>query len=157
MVYLVPDGTAREIDQIREASLDSVVAGQGIPVLIDITSLSNGTYLVYATDTALNISDPASLVVLGVGIEPHLIGSVKVYPNPFTSSTTLGFYLQRDGQMMLSVYDSQGKQVRIESLGYFGSGQHFLSVERGEMESGVYLFRLENDEGIGYSGRWTIR
>ena len=157
MVYLVPGGTDKEIDLIREEALDSAEAEGGNPVIIDISPLDNGTYLLFAADTVLNISDPASLVILGVGIRSFEQGGFRSYPNPFITSTTLRFHLYEDQRMNLSVFDSQGHEVRRVRLGLLSSGEHMLKFQREGLETGLYLFRLENEQGKGYSGRWIIQ
>jgi len=157
MVYLVRDGTAKDIEVIRTESLDSAEVEGGIPVLMMITGLDNGSYLVYAADTVLNLSDPARVVVLGVGIDSDPVTGFISYPNPFSSATSVRLTLLLDQQLTLSVYDGRGVLVRKEPLGGFHAGTHRIIVRREGMEEGHYFFRLENDRGMSWSGRWIIQ
>jgi serine protease AprX len=105
----------------------------------------------------MNISEPASLVILGVGIRSHELDQLRTYPNPFTTSTTLRFRLRTDQQIGVSVYDSRGLEVRRELIGHLSAGDHTIVFRRGQLEAGLYLFRLENKDGIGYSGHLIIQ
>jgi hypothetical protein len=157
MVYLVPEGTVSGIMEIRASSLDSAAVSSEYPLIMPINGLSNGTYWIYAADTVMNISEPASLVILGVGIRSHQLDQLRTYPNPFTTSTTLRFNLHEDQSMTLSVYDNQGHEIRRESLGPLPSGEHSLMIHREGLGQGLYLFRLQNQRGEGYSGSWIIQ
>jgi chitodextrinase len=157
MVYLVPDGTAGELAMIREASLDSAEISDDSPVLIGIAGLTNGSYDVYAADTVMNLSEPATVEILGVGVQSRTPVTFQTYPNPFSTTTTLKFHSQQDQWLHLTLFDSHGREVRKEFLGFFSSGQHQITFQRKGLESGLYLFRLENEKGKGDTGRWIIR
>jgi hypothetical protein len=105
----------------------------------------------------MNLSTPASVIILGVGLDNHLIGTFSCFPNPFSKSTTLRFALRNDQSLTLSVYNSQGAQVRKVTLGQYPAGDHQVTFRREGIAGGVYLFRLENDKGEGRSGRWIIQ
>jgi hypothetical protein len=81
----------------------------------------------------------------------------QTYPNPFSTTTTLKFHSQQDQWLHLTLFDSHGREVRKEFLGFFSSGQHQITFQRKGLESGLYLFRLENEKGKGDTGRWIIR
>jgi hypothetical protein len=157
MVYLVPDGTARELAIIRELSLDSAEILDDSPVLFGIAGLTNGTYLVYAADSVMNLSEPATVEILGVGVRSSVVDAFQTYPNPFSTHTILKFHNQQEQWLHLTLFDSQGRKVRKEFLGFFYTGQHEITFRRKGLESGLYLFRLENKKGKGDTGWWIIR
>ncbi|MBK6482420.1 MAG: fibronectin type III domain-containing protein [Chitinophagaceae bacterium] len=41
--------------------------------------------------------------------------SIKVYPNPFTSSSTISFYLYQDSQVLIELFDVTGKKTANDS------------------------------------------
>ena len=157
VAYLVPQGTGSEIDLIRESALDTALLEADQPVLFGLAGLSNETYWVVASDTAMNLSAPHPVVVLGVGIGKHRQGSVGTYPNPFRESTTLRFSLEQPRHLKLLVVDSRGQQIRAEPLGDFAAGEHRVTFHRENLKEGFYLFRIEDSRGNGWSGRWLIR
>jgi hypothetical protein len=126
-------------------------------MLFSLDGLTNGTYWVYARDTVVNISEPQSVVIVGVGMEPRSIGSFITYPNPFSKETSLRFFLEEHQQLRLVVYDSRGEMVRWVPLGSFAPGEHQVDVLRGDLTEGIYIFRLENETGRGSTGKWIIR
>ena len=82
------------------------------------------------------------------------------YPNPFNPSTRIAFDLPRDMDVRLSVYDIRGHLVKIlvnESLG--AGNQEILwdgsDSRGGSVSSGIYLYRLETEDGM-MAGRMTL-
>ncbi len=156
-IYLVPDGTPAQIDAIRGATIDSVEAAAGIAVQFSISGLPNGIYLLFATDSAGNISLPEAVTIFGVGIGQFSVDHFNAYPNPFSQSTTLQFSLMEGERMWLKVIDALGKQVMQRSLGEFPAGAHRLLIPRDGLREGLYFFRLENSAGEGWSRRMIIQ
>lgn len=157
MIYLVPEGTEAELTVIREASLDSLTATAGIAVDIPVSGFANGTYWLFATDSADNISAPEEFIVLGVGIEDYSIGQLNLYPNPFSTTATIEFSLQQDQLIWLEIFDSKGRKVRRELLGHLSAGSQQIPLQRNGLGEGLYLYRLENARGEGWTARLIIR
>jgi murein DD-endopeptidase MepM/ murein hydrolase activator NlpD len=68
-------------------------------------------------------------------------------PNPFNPTTTIGFSLDRDGEVVLSVHDLQGRRVATLHKGRLGAGEHSVRWDGrgsggGPAASGVYLVQL---------------
>jgi hypothetical protein len=85
-----------------------------------------------------------------VGIEEASRDQVKIYPNPFTRSTTLRFPNPEGDAYTLYIMDLSGKVMRIERE----IRESHLVIERGSLENGMYLFRLEGPSS--YRGRFII-
>jgi glucuronoarabinoxylan endo-1,4-beta-xylanase len=156
MIYLVPFNTPRWIDQIREAALDSLEARADSAVQFMITGLGNGTYWLYAIDSALNISDFEPFQVVGVGMQSPVIGPLGLYPNPVSGTASLQFALDREQLLWLVLLDSQGREVRRENLGHLSAGDHRQPFLRGGLQSGFYLLRIEGAGGRGRNLRVMI-
>lgn len=157
MVYLVPEGTEKVLPGIRNAALDSTEVEAEKVAEIPITGLENGTYWFYACDSAENISEPAVLILLGVGRESQHVSAFKLYPNPFTEQSTIYFTLDMEQEMWLTLMDSQGRVFRKETLGVLPSGKQSLVIQRRDLPGGIYFFRLENSGSEGPAGSIIIQ
>jgi len=75
--------------------------------------------------------------------EYNLISS---FPNPFNSSTTIGFNLTKSSLITLSVYDLRGKLVKTLIDNQFRSvGSHSMSWKVEALTSGIYIVNLSNN------------
>ena len=72
----------------------------------------------------------------------HLAGA---YPNPFNSSTTITFGLDKSAPTRLAVYDLQGMLVRELADERMASGTHKVVWDAGDLGAGVYMVRLEGN------------
>lgn len=80
--------------------------------------------------------------------------NIKFYPNPFTDHITFEFEnLQTSSAQPLSfsLYDMQGRQIRKE----FYQG-HSFTFFRKDLANGLYLFRIENQDGLIGTGKLVI-
>jgi len=71
-----------------------------------------------------------------------------VAPNPFNPTTTIGFTLERESYINISVYDVSGRHIRNLVKGTISEGYHEvrwngLNAEGREAASGVYFCRLK--------------
>jgi hypothetical protein len=73
-------------------------------------------------------------------------GAFELYqntPNPFASSTLIGFYLPEATSATLTISDVQGKVVKVIE-GDFSKGYNTVSLKRGDLgASGVLYYRLD--------------
>jgi ligand-binding sensor domain-containing protein len=73
------------------------------------------------------------------------------YPNPFNPTTTIDFYLNRAGQVELTVYDILGNKLSTIASGEFTAGKHSLiwngkDAFGNQVASGVYLYQLKTQD-----------
>ena len=66
-------------------------------------------------------------------------------PDPFTTSTTIGFELPEAGHVRLDVYDISGRLVETLIDGEMATGEHTVSLDGSQLEPGVYLLRLHSE------------
>ena len=64
------------------------------------------------------------------------------YPNPFNSSTTITYTLDRSGPVELNVYDLTGRVVSILADGVRPAGNHTVRFNADGFPTGTYLYRL---------------
>jgi hypothetical protein len=87
-----------------------------------------------------------------------LMGS---YPNPFNPSTTIEFYLARDSEVELTIYDAAGRTVRrlIQSRPMHAGTHQILwngvKDGGGTAASGVYFYRFRAD-GVEMSSKLVL-
>lgn len=64
------------------------------------------------------------------------------YPNPFNPSTTIEFSIPRHGNVRLAVFDHLGREVAVLAEGEYQAGTHSCQFSGSELQSGVYMYRL---------------
>jgi hypothetical protein len=65
------------------------------------------------------------------------------FPNPFNPSTVIRFFLPRDGDVELAVFDASGRLVERLAGGRMGRGLHSIAwAPAGRTASGVYFYSL---------------
>ncbi len=120
--------------------------GQTSMMIDTLTSLLNrGEIEIGAKSGTVIVTDPCLLPLVATG--GILLEQNR--PNPFSTSTAVGFKIIDDGYVRLSVYDRHGREVRVLVEGELSKGT-YTQVLRGEdLPSGLYFYRL-------YSGS-TVR
>ncbi len=72
------------------------------------------------------------------------------YPNPFNSSTTIGYVLEKEGNVRLTIFDLTGRSIATLADGQQGAGLHRVvwngTDDKGAaVTSGIYFYRIEVD------------
>ncbi len=81
--------------------------------------------------------------------------SLENYPNPFNPTTEIRFELPASSMVNLTVYDTQGREVRRLLNEELGAGNHTATFEATGLPSGVYLYRLTAG-AVTETGRMTL-
>ena len=89
-------------------------------------------------DGAFEYSDVLSIPVASTDV----MALYKNYPNPFNPSTTISYALPVSGHVNLTVYDMQGRAVRVLVNAQRAAGRHEVTFNAGGLASGLYLYRL---------------
>ena len=77
---------------------------------------------------------------------PKAFTLARAYPNPFRTSTTIGYDLRHAAPVMLSVYDALGRRVRLLSLGMQAAGPHQIHLAADGLAPGLYLYELRTPD-----------
>ncbi len=80
----------------------------------------------------------------GIGVPPYAFESLSVSPNPFNSSITISFGLDKSAHTRLAVYDIKGREVRELLNERMKAGEQKVVWDAPSLSAGVYLVRLEN-------------
>jgi Lysyl oxidase len=115
--------------------------------LSEIIDIVNHDY----QQTITRIAD-GCLMVVSVE-EGGMVNNMRttVEPNPFGDYTLLQFDNKQGNSFELSLTDVQGRVVRQ----YSDIRESIVKIERGELVSGVYWYRLSGKEGVGV-GRFVV-
>jgi hypothetical protein len=68
------------------------------------------------------------------------------YPNPFNPTTTISFTLPESGQVSLVVYNLLGEQVAELINEFKYAGVHTINFDASELNSGIYLYKMETGQ-----------
>ncbi|KPL11232.1 MAG: hypothetical protein AMS26_20415 [Bacteroides sp. SM23_62] len=89
-----------------------------------------------AYDAATDIED----VLMPAGFD------LKNYPNPFNSSTTISFNLEKNSHVNLSVYDISGRRVELLINENRIAGEHHIQFSPDQVSSNIYFLRLTTED-----------
>ena len=68
--------------------------------------------------------------------------TLSVYPNPFNPTATLQFAVPEPGEVMLTVFNVNGQQVKELVNRRYEAGRYTLAFNGDELPSGIYFARL---------------
>ncbi len=70
------------------------------------------------------------------------------FPNPFNPQTTIRYSLNRNGYVVLSVFDLIGREIKTLVNQYQNRGDHSVLFNTYKLASGTYIVRLKVDAFI---------
>ena len=69
------------------------------------------------------------------------------YPNPFSFTTVIPFKTNASGNVTLTVYNTQGQEIRRLIDGQLPSGDHSVNFNTFNLQSGIYFYKLSTPNG----------
>jgi hypothetical protein len=87
------------------------------------------------------------LTIVGIEEQSRIYQDVKVYPNPFTTSTAIEFTLDGNSKIQISIFNSIGELV-YQFEDQFGQGSHAVTWSPGHLPEGMYFAVLKTEEGL---------
>jgi hypothetical protein len=88
-------------------------------------------------------------------LNPNKFELNQNYPNPFNPTTSISFTLPQAGNVKLSVYNLLGQEVQTLINGFMETGLHSVNFEARNLNSGIYLYKLEAN-GISSVRKMTL-
>jgi hypothetical protein len=70
------------------------------------------------------------------------------YPNPFNPQTIIRFELPRAARIDLTLYNILGQKIKTLASGVHEAGMHSVTLEAGDLPSGIYFYRLTTPEAV---------
>ncbi len=115
------------------------VTGQTTPLIL--VNILQGDGLLYTTDGFTVIEAMAKTAL------PTEYFLTEPFPNPFNSTTTIGYSLPTAGKVRVAVYDLSGREVANLADGVKPAGTHEAAVWMADgMSSGVYVVKFDAGE-----------
>jgi len=72
----------------------------------------------------------------------------KVYPNPFSHSINLPFYLKSNSGVNISLYNNIGKKIFEVSKGSISKGQYSYNLkDLDNLKNGIYFLKILTKKG----------
>ncbi|MBW6460800.1 MAG: alpha/beta fold hydrolase [Bacteroidales bacterium] len=99
-----------------------------------------------------HISDPHALVALlnnpnffkmGEADAPEASAQISIYPNPAGPRVNIGYSLENDGPVSISLFDSRGSACITLDENFQASGQHTLALDISHLPAGVYFLLMK--------------
>ncbi len=87
--------------------------------------------------------NPVSVEPRKTGNRPTSTTLFQNYPNPFNPETIIRYSLEERSDIRLSIYDTQGRQVKELLEGEQARGVYEVRVSLPELSSGVYYYRIQ--------------
>ena len=84
---------------------------------------------------------------------PEASDAVKVYPNPFSFTTTIEYELQAAADVKLEIFNSLGSRVDVLEDSFKGKGVHQVTLNAGSLPKGLYIYKLRIGDKKLKSGR----
>lgn len=139
----------------------SIVAGdsQKVVITIDTEGLNGSDYTKFITLLSYNSLDDKKITVKVIfsikdsetGVSEIKEGNVSLiqnFPNPFSTSTTLTYYLEYRTEYKLALFNSEGKCLSIISEGKKEPGTYSESFSTEGIPDGLYFCRLITERSI---------
>ena len=83
-----------------------------------------------------------------VGENKFELSGCRVYPNPFTTSTTIEYELTEPSHVQLSIYNAIGETIYVAEEGILPQGKHTFSWTPERLPEGMYYAVLRSEEGV---------
>jgi len=93
---------------------------------------------------------------LGPRDRGDILVSFTADPNPFNPRAKVSFGLAREGRVTLRAYDIHGRLVATLANGRMAAGNHEVVLNGDRLASGVYMLRLQTEDGVEATRRITL-
>ncbi|RKS43471.1 putative secreted protein (Por secretion system target), partial [Gillisia mitskevichiae] len=131
---------------VSEVSDDATVIGGG-SIVIHKPKGNSKAQEVVTKDTPIIMQD----------LQPEILETLAMYPNPVVSASTLSFSLKEDSKVILRVYDYSGRLVETLFSGFVRALENKdINFERKNLMSGIYIVKLTTQNGQSYDKRIIV-
>jgi len=108
----------------------------------------NGNIPIYVNATGCNNSVEVTEACT-VGIPEKASDTpLTVYPNPFTTSTTIEYELTEPSHIQLTIYNAIGETIYVAQEGIKQQGKHSFTWSPKRLPEGMYYGVLRSEEGV---------
>jgi len=93
------------------------------------------------TEATFSHADSTLLLIDDYGT----IAGTGNFPNPFNRETNIWFNLEKESQVQIDIFTAQGKYIGNIFGGRLGSGTQYQTWNPGNLENGIYLYKVQTD------------
>jgi len=129
----------------------------GNQIWLDTPNIYGGWGLatMFASDASLYAISSSDMTVYHYNSEPlgltnnlHNIASVKIYPNPVSSSTTLEFNIKETNNVQITIIDILGKAVINIPKQELQPGSIKINLDMTGLNNGLYFCQIKSNENL---------
>lgn len=144
--YLAQDSTASaKGDTTKWVEQSTNLIGNSVVNMVDIRP-QDGLVTV-ATHThgmfTANITSLSQVATVN-NIKEYAGFGLNAYPNPAQGPVTIDYTLSEGSDIVLQLYDMEGRLVNTLENGRMGPGEHMVSLNGQTLRNGIYFCRLTN-------------
>lgn len=117
----------------------------------DRVSILNMDYFFENTKLAIGTLAQLATIDVNVGNEEVLLNGIsefRIYPNPATNFSQLKLNLDNNQNVKINMLNSLGQEVLLIQDGLLVSGTHQIQIPLQTLETGIYILKVENENGI---------
>ncbi|MBC6607058.1 S8 family serine peptidase [Hymenobacter sp. BT188] len=70
------------------------------------------------------------------------------YPNPFSGTTTINYYVAEEGPVSVEVFSTMGRKVQTLVSGSEAAGNHQVKFDAGNLSRGTYLYKVKTGANV---------
>ena len=116
-------------------------------VVFKVFDVSSNNLLNLVSDTAIPTWENLTIhnlnsLVSNSNMLPIDYSVSNAYPNPFNPSTSIDFSIPVDSNVLIKIYDMQGRQVALVANQEYSAGYHTATWNANEFSSGIYFVKL---------------
>lgn len=142
-IYLVPEGTSQDISSIVSAAVASIEITSYTQSTLETAGIVPGNYVVYAIDSANNISEASRVITLQTPVNTNKIynnSEIKIAYNPLEQL----LFIKSNHQLnQINIYDIMGKKVKSVSV-----PEKEIQLKTSHLKSGIYIVHASDSKGV---------
>jgi len=138
------------LDNIDENSMENLRIYNNISLstcevqsVCDFLAAPNGTISIYDNATGCNSPEEVEEACETVNVdETRLSDQLSIYPNPFSTSTTIEYVLTQPEKVELKIYNQLGKMIEVIQKNT-QPGKQTLTWDANGLPSGIYFLKVQ--------------
>lgn len=135
--------TSTDLHLANDPALNSIIISKG-QAIVDVTADFDGEAR-NSTQPFIGCDENIALGINTATVPAHDELSQN-YPNPFNPETVISFALANDANINLTVYNVKGEVVKTLVNSSMKAGQHRVTFNALNLNSGVYIYKLTTPE-----------
>lgn len=127
----------------------------GVQNWVSTPNIYAGTGLatMFASDGSLYAIGSRNMYVFHYNTVPLAIdntlgedNSIKVFPNPFSTNTSIEFNLADNKNISVSIFDIAGRSIKTIPTNNLVSGVNKISIDLSNLQSGIYFCKISSND-----------